>query len=218
MMSKNTIKLLWILVFVLGFLDFCAWIWPAVRRTMSYQWKPIIYLYPTETTEVTITLSHPENLTVAYPKYNKSWKVIADTNGLLKDSSGRTYYALYWEGYNNKKNSRKEDGFVVRGEDTVAFLEEKLSILGLNEREANEFIVFWLPKLEKNKWNYIRFQTMDEINDTMNLTIDPEPDTLIRIMMEYEPLNKKIEVKEQILDKVERNGFVVVEWGGTNIN
>ena len=34
-------------------------------------------------------------------------------------------------------------------------LEEKLAILGLTERESEEFIVYWLPKLEKNKYNYI---------------------------------------------------------------
>ena len=214
-MSK---KKLWLIIIILGIIDFIAFIWPNLHDTINPQWKPIIYLYPTNTTEVTVSLSHPENLTVTYPKYIDSWKVTAEPNGTLTDSNGKKYYALYWEGQSKKKNPRKEDGFVVAGKDTISFLEEKLGILGLNEREANEFIVFWLPKLERNKYNYIRFQTMDEINDTMALTINPEPDTLIRVMMEYEPLNNKIKVKEQTLNRVERKGFTVVEWGGTNIN
>ena len=43
--------------------------------------------------------------------------------------------------------------------------EEKLAILGLNEREAEEFIIYWLPKLESNKYNYIRFATEEEIRN-----------------------------------------------------
>ena len=35
--------------------------------------------------------------------------------------------------------------------------------------------------------------------------------------MEYKPLDEKINVKEQVLEKVERNGFTVVEWGGSDI-
>ena len=78
--------------------------------------------------------------------------------------------------------------------------------------------MYWLPKLECNKYNYIRFQTMDEINNNMKLDINPEPDTLIRVRMEYTGLDKKIKVKEQKLTKVARFGYTVVEWGGTNIN
>ena len=90
-------------------------------------------------------------------------------------------------------------------------MEEKLAVLGLNYKESEEFIVYWLPKLEKNKYNYIRFQTMDEINRTMELDIDPKPDTLIRVMMEFKGLDKKIKVKEQELVKQERFGYTVVE-------
>ena len=78
--------------------------------------------------------------------------------------------------------------------------------------------MYWLPKLEKNKYNYIRFQTMEEINNNMRLDINPKPDTLIRVRMEYKPLDKRINVKEQKLTKVEREGYTIVEWGGTNIN
>ena len=49
--------------------------------------------------------------------------------------------------------------------DVIKFLEEKLGILGLTEREAEEFIVYWLPLMEKNKYNYIRFETLEEINE-----------------------------------------------------
>ena len=115
--------------------------------------------------------------------------------------------------YTNIEN----DGFVVKDEDTVSFLEEKLAILGLTERESEEFIIYWLPKLEANKYNYIRFATLAEINENMPLEINPNPDTIIRVLMTFKGLDYPIEVQEQQLTAQERNGFVAVEWGGTEI-
>ena len=182
-------------------------------------YKPIIYIYPEEETEVTVELGRKENLTCTYPVYEDKWKVTAKPDGTLKDEeTRRTYYALYWEGINIKKYGNKlEEGFVVKGEDTIKFLEDKLEILGLNEKEAEEFIIYWLPKMQNNKYNYIRFQTMEEINENMPIEVTPKPETLIRVMMEWKSLNKFIEVKEQKLEKVERKGYTVVEWGGTEI-
>ena len=179
--------------------------------------KPIIYLYPKEQIELSVKLGYPENITCSYPSYVDGWKVIANPDGTLIDTnSGRQLYSLYWEGLNNAEVSMDE-GFVIKGEDTLSFLEEKLATLGLNEFEAEEFIVYWLPKLQNNKYNFIRFATMDEINSIMPLEFSIEPDSLIRVLMEYKPLDKYMEVKEQQLMTPERTGFVVVEWGGTEI-
>lgn len=186
-------------------------------RGESIDKKPIIYLYPTEETNIEVKVGKPENLTHTYPKYDGSWRVTAKPNGDLKDlETGRNLYALYWEGINTVEPNLQE-GFIVKGEDTIEFLEEKLETLGLNEREANEFIIYWLPKLESNKYNYIRFQTEEEINNNMPLKITPEPETVIRVVMEYKGIEKPIQIKEQQLETPERKGYTVVEWGGTEI-
>ena len=179
--------------------------------------KPIIYFYPEQTTELNVKLGYPENLTCSYPKYENGWNIIANPDGSLIDiNTGRSLYSLYWEG-NAKPKISMNEGFVIKGEDTISFLEEKLAILGLNEIEAEEFIVYWLPKLQNNKYNYIRFATIDEINKMMPLEISEKPDSLIRVLMEYKPLDKYIDVKEQELSTPARTGFVVVEWGGAEI-
>ena len=179
--------------------------------------KPIIYIYPQEETEVSVKVGYPENLTCTYPKYEGGWDVIARPDGNLKDvKTGRNLYALYWEGLRNKE-VKIEDGFVVKGENVASFLEEKLEILGLDEREAEEFIVYWLPILEKNEYNFIRFYEKEEIDEMMPLEINPEPETLIRVLMGWKKLDKNIDIKEQKLEKVQRTGYTVVEWGGTEI-
>ena len=183
--------------------------------------KPIIYLYPQEDTDVTVNLQYSNNITVSYPKYNPNigWHILAKPDGNLIDlSTKKNLYSLYYESKSVIKPKIEKDGFVIKGSDASSFLEEKLAVLGLSERESEEFIIYWLPKLEHNKYNYIRFATIDEINNNMPLSINPNPDTLIRVLMTYKGLNSPINVEKQKLDTPERNGFVVVEWGGTMIN
>lgn len=185
----------------------------------QYVKKPIIYIYPEETMNVKVTLGEPDKITYSYPKYINGWNVIASPNGDLIDiSTNNKLYALYWEG-NDSSSTIRSDGFIVKGEDTISFLEEKLEYLGLNYKERNEFIVYWLPKLESNKYNYIRFKAIDEINSYMPLSIYPKPDTIIRVYMEYKPLEdiSEINVEEQNLTPVIREGYTVVEWGGSEI-
>ena len=196
----------------------CVDEWPLLKEHCQGQAKPIIYIYPKETTELTVKLGNPKNITTSYPKYIDGWNVIANPDGKLIDKdTNRQLYSLYWEGISAIEFST-EDGFVVKGEDTIKFLEEKLSILGLSETEAEEFIIYWLPLLEKNKYNYIRFASLEEINRNMPLELSKEPDSLIRVLMLYKKLDNPIEVKEQKLVTPERKGFVVVEWGGTNLD
>ena len=179
--------------------------------------KPIIYLYPERITELSIILGKPENITCSYPKYKNGWNVIANPDGTLIDvNTGRKLYSLYWEGIDNADINFKE-GFIVKGNDTIEFLEEKLAILGLNEMEAEEFIVYWLPKLKENEYNYIRFASINEINEIMPLKFSVEPDTTIRVLMQFKGLENPIDVQEQKLETPERTGFVAVEWGGTEI-
>ena len=183
-------------------------------------YKPIIYLYPENEIQINVKLGYPELATCVYPEYDlkSGWNVLAKPNGDLIDfNTNRNLYALYYESKNKKEYNVTDEGFVVKREDTVKFLEEKLAILGLNDREAEEFIIYWLPKLQENEYNYIRFASMDEINENMPLEFSQQPDTLIRILMTYKGLNAPIQVKEQNLEKIERKGFIAVEWGGSEI-
>ena len=185
--------------------------------------KPIIYLYPTSETRVSVRLGKPSDVTVSYPEYNanKGWNVSAQPNGDLVDiDTGRSLYSLYYESESSEDvYSMQSDGFIVSREDTVSFLEDKLAKLGLNEHEAEEFIVYWLPKLNQNNYNYIRFATMDEINNAMPLDINPNPDTAIRVLMTYKGLDKPIEgiTEQQLPTTPTRDGFTVVEWGGSEL-
>ena len=188
--------------------------------TTLKRYKPIIYLYPTVETEINVRLWTPETLSHTYPKYNseKWWNVIAQPNWDLEDmDTWRKLYALYRE-WKSDKETNFYEWFVVAWKDIIPFLEEKLAILWLNEREAEEFIVYWLPQMENNKYNVIRFETIEEQNKNMPLNIIPAPDTVIRVMMDWKAIDEPIDIPEQQLTAPERSWFTVVEWWGSPRN
>ena len=180
--------------------------------------KPIIYLYPKESTNVSVKLGNPSKLIVSYPEYSDGWNVLAQPDGTLIDNkTGRELYSLYWEGKDTDYGVT-EEGFMVTSDEATSFLEEKLALLGLNAKESEEFIIYWLPEMKKHSYNYVRFATREEIDSYMPLQITPNPDNVIRVLMVLKGLDAPIEINEQTLDSTPaRDGFTVVEWGGTII-
>ena len=178
--------------------------------------KPVIYLYPEQAQEVYVRLELDGEFTCTYPEYDNGWKVKAYPDGTLLDQdTGKEYNYLFWEGTSETEYDLSR-GFVVEGKDTAEFLEEKLAYLGLNEKERNEFIVYWLPRMEDNKYNLITFQGED-YTEHAKLKISPEPDSILRVFMVYKPLDKAIDIPEQELEPFEREGFTVIEWGGAEM-
>ena len=70
--------------------------------------------------------------------------------------------------------------------------------------------------MEGNAYNLISFQSTAYTNSAA-LTIDPAPDTLIRVFMAWKGLDRPVEIPAQTLTAVERIGFTAVEWGGAEV-
>ena len=191
---------------------------PEEERPPTYDdidYKPVIYLYTEQETEVTVKLDYSGTLTATYPEYNDGWTVTAQPDGTLTDSSGKSYNYLFWEGKTNTEYDFSK-GFCVAGEDTAEFLENALSQLGLTRREANEFIVFWLPRMQENEYNLIAFQDK-AYTDSAVLDISPQPDSVLRVFMAWKSLDKAVDIEPQEFDSFQRSGFTVVEWGGCEV-
>ncbi len=178
--------------------------------------KPLIYLYAEEETEVSVKLDFAGELTATYPVYGNGWEVTAQPDGtLLNHADGREYSYLFWEG-EGMNDFDFSEGFVVKGENTAEFLQEKLEEMGLTARESNEFIVYWLPRMQENPYNLVSFQ-WGNYEEAAKLEITPEPDNMLRVFMAFKGIDEPVEVPEQELPKLEREGFTVVEWGGTEV-
>lgn len=212
-MKKSKIKILLLILVILSLVRLLAYR-QYVNSTEDL--KPMIYLYPEKEQKVTVSIDYKGNFTCVYPKFSedRTWQVMAKPDGSIR-CNNREYYALFWEGV-KETTYQIEDGFCVKGEDTEKFLEEKLELLGLNRKEMNEFIVYWLPQMASNPYNIIKFQDLAYTNDA-KLTIVPKEDTMIRVFMTWYPSEKRIDIPEQKLVPMQRQGFTVVEWGGAKI-
>ena len=184
--------------------------------------KPVIYLYPEQETKVNVQLTFNGTLTSTYPTLPpEGWTVTAQPDGTLTDEEGRSYRYLFWEGAADV-DWKQDSGFLVKAEDTREFLEESLTQLGLNELEQNDFITYWLPKLEKNGESFVTFAA-EQYTDNAVLTVTPQPDSVLRVQMlisKVDDSNRAAfqKLPEQELPRFEREGFVLVEWGGTDLD
>ncbi|MCR5251008.1 MAG: hypothetical protein K6E50_10425 [Lachnospiraceae bacterium] len=209
-----------------------------------YEDKPVIYLYPDDEVEkpvvylygeepmmeahVELTLSDPSRLCATWPAPEEKngsfvWDVYAEKDGTLHGKDGYEYSYLFWEATDYGAHDF-EQGFCVAGEDTGDFLRGKLAEIGLTPKEYNEFIVYWLPRMQSNAYNLISFEGLDPDDDynracALRVTDSEgeEADSMLRVMMVWQALDAPVEIEAQSFDGFERNGFTVVEWGGTEI-
>lgn len=186
-------------------------------------YKPVIYIYSKEDNQdVAVKLETVDDVFCEYPKRNEdnTWVVKADMDGVIRDANGLEYNYLFWESKNNRVSWDFSKGFCVKGTESREFLDKALEEIGLTRREANEFIVYWLPKLEANEYNLISFQ--DELyKERYKLSIEPSTSNVLRVYMTYKKLDEYVEIEEQDLSKIKgnfkREGLHIVEWGGSDI-
>ncbi len=181
--------------------------------------KPVIYLYPEQEQQVSISMDYDGEIFASYPDYtNGGWQVTAHPAGKLTYQN-QEYSYLFWEGTPSSERTYDfSTGFVVPGTETREFLQKKLSEIGLAPAEYNEFIVYWYPKMQDNPYNLIHFATPEEHDKYAKLTVAPAPDSVLRVFMVFKPLDVPIQIAPQNFPAFSRKGFTIVEWGGSEIN
>lgn len=204
--------------------------------------KPVIYLYPEKPTAVHLSFTSAVSLDTQIPTYHDGWNVLANPNGTLQDlqpqytdcstigirtgseyaplaCKNNIYPYIYWSGkslYNNYPQTT--GGWIVEKNNIERFLTEILSSVGLTPSESKDMTDYWVPEMMKKDMPYYRisFVQTDQMNDFIPMTVNPLPDTVFRIFLQYEPLSSKPNIypEPQTLHKVSRKGFTLVEWGG----
>ncbi|WP_315583424.1 transcriptional initiation protein Tat [Actinomyces viscosus] len=190
--------------------------------------KPVLYLYPSTTTDLSVSLDYKGTLTYTYPTPQTqadgavTWRVTASPDGDLTDASGRHYPSLFWEG-EGPATSTQEEGFVVHADAAAGFLEEKLSVLGLSQREAAEFITFWGPRIAERGSALITFATDEYARRAVYRFTDASsgadvvPDTFIRVYVLIGEVPQTPVPEQKLAPAPARTGFTAVEWGGAEL-
>jgi len=71
--------------------------------------------------------------------------------------------------------------------------------------------------MEHHDYNLIHFAET-EYTDISRMTITPQPDSLLRVFMVFRELEEATSLPPQTFEPFEREGFTVVEWGGSEID
>ena len=182
--------------------------------------KPIIYLYPKEPQEIELKIEYEGKIKTTYPKYNSGWKVMAYPNSkIINLEDNKEYSYLFWDGETNysAKQRTYEDGFIVSRDTALKFLQNILTQTGLNPKEYNEFIVYWLPYIENNEFTFIHFLTGHEYDIISKNVVLPKPDNEIRVFIEFKKVDTYFKILPQKFNFQNREGFTLVEWGGSEI-
>lgn len=189
---------------------------PAVMR------KPVIYLYPTTRTELTVDVKLAGTFTTQYPRTKRDgqWRVFAEPTGLLFDpATERKYGYLFWEGTPNAPFEVDLDqAFCVSRADAEDFLERAAGRFGLSDRERTDFVSYWLPHLEKNKHSVVQFLSDAALERFAHLTVTPSLDTTLRLFMIFKAVDAPVKTGNPNLSLKLRKGSCVVEWGGANLD
>jgi hypothetical protein len=205
--------------------------------------KPVVYLYPEKPTQVQISFTSPMQLTTDVPTYHYGWNVLAKPDGTLKDlqtqytdcnsidstkrgleyaktaCAANSYPYLYWAGNSIEKTYPTVDkGWIVNRNNLRTFMNTKLDEIGLTAKEKGDMLEYWLPEMLTTYAPYyqISFLQTKEMNEMVPMNFNPIPQSFYRIFLDYRPLTSKPDEKlqPQILQKIQRNGFTAIEWGG----
>jgi hypothetical protein len=179
--------------------------------------KPVIYLYPQQKQNINVQVSPTGGMNVSDPAYNDGWNVVADPeSNIFNIADGKTYPYLFWEGIGSSVYKIPQRGFVVAKENLGDFFDDKLKQEGLIGKEIIDFKEFWVSRmlLENKPFYFVTFVDRATIDKLAPLNINPQPDTTIRVLMDYKALDNPISAKGFEIKTPQRNGFTAVEWGG----
>lgn len=207
--------------------------------------KPVVYLYPEKPMEVAVKIDVPVAFVHSAPQYADGWRVVASPDGELKDLQPYltdcpayrindkalnyaqdaclkgTYPYLYWSGgVRSVAYPDLRRGWIVSRDGLNAFLSSKLDEVGFNQKEKSDFMEYWLPELLSRSGAYYRISFLQtrEMNLMIPLEVTPRPESVFRLFLDYSVLQDQgsAGIEPQVLEKVERRGFTLVEWGGLN--
>lgn len=203
-------------------------IFPPARIPIQVE-KPVIYAYSPKKlhAELHIQPIHGD-FTFVYPamQTENTWKIqVSPNSNLLVDNRVEVPY-LFWEGESTQLayqfiNGSIKGEFVVR-DSVIAFLENKLDQFGFNAREKTDFITFWGPRLMQHERNFVQFLWDDAYEKNIaSLQVSPTPDAIRRVYLLHTAIPDSFKYKPSnavpLIPPFKRNGFTIVEWGGSTL-
>lgn len=183
--------------------------------------KPVIYFYPDKEMEIDFEIEFVGKMLFTYPFRNDNkWKILANPDGSFL-YEGERYEYLFWEGEMNSSiietpNSKTK---FLDQKNLLPYLESVCKATGMNSKERNDFITYWVPLMLAHERVWIKFIFNDECDKIARFQINPKPDYINRIFMIWgdagnSELSKDLKIN---LPEFKRGGFHILEWGGAKL-
>ena len=173
--------------------------------------KPNIYIYPNQKVELDVYLNFPKggSIVQSIPQYKDGWNVTVDTSGLIDNEYHYLFYECRVPNY-----FQKEKGWIIKQENLEDFFRQNLSLTGFINNEIDDFIDYWIPRLNYASEYIIYPQYINNISPLIELYLSETPESLLRLFYLIEENTKGISMIEKpVIPEFERRGFTVAEWG-----
>ena len=150
-------------------------------------------------------------------EWNESYSSIGNESCYEMKINDKKYDYLFWEGQCLKKEEFVGEVVGIHGEKFEEEVNILLERLGLNERERNDFIAYWLTKLSGRKM--FKMITCNEKynNEIAKLEVSGFIQ-ILRVMLKFEEVNEDVFGQLKGVESVEKRkrptGKYVIEWGG----
>ncbi len=169
---------------------------------------PNLYLYPEQTTDVSVNLGFPVGgeVVLSDPPYEDGWDVTVEPNGTIDGEFPYLFYEARLPYL-----VQRERGWLLAVDELETGLADLLADYGFVGREITDYLEFWLPLMTDSPWYAIYPMAADEL---VTLHISPAPDRLRRLWLFMEPLQAPVTMEPPTLPgPLVRDGFTAVEWG-----
>ncbi|MDD2386402.1 MAG: hypothetical protein PHP52_06425 [Bacteroidales bacterium] len=176
---------------------------------MAY--KPNIYIYPNEQIQLSVKIDFPMGgrIITSIPDYGTGWDVLVDTTGLIDN----TYSYLFYES-TQPDIWQKKYGWIIKTEELESFFRENMANYGFKGREIDDFIDYWIPRLDDFAFYSILPQTKPLIEGVIRLEFSMQPDNLLRLFYVVKGCNQlPEELLEPTIENFVRDGYFITEWG-----
>lgn len=172
--------------------------------------KPNIYLYPEQTAQISVhlDLARGAQIIASVPDYGDGWAVEVAPDGLIDNE----YDYLFYETTVNDVFQRDE-GWVIDADQAMAWFADTLAAYDFEAGEIEDFVDSWEGELPEASCYRVFPQLDATIARTVDLRIEPPPDSARRVWFLVECAQECEGLAEPVIPAFVRTGFTAVEWG-----
>lgn len=173
-------------------------------------YKPNIYIYPTEQTNLCVKIEFPlgGEVVESIPEYDDRWCVNVQPGGLIDNQ----YSYLFYESKQPDIFQYKE-GWCIAQNKLKSFFENNLQQYNFSQQEITDFTDYWISRLKTSSFYLIYPQTNEIIDKAIQLDFSVQPDNIGRLFYAIAGTSEAQILKAPEKKSIDRKDFYVMEWG-----